>query len=46
MGARETLHTIKSWMGGLRKAVLTNRLRSGAMIALAGFARQRADYEP
>ncbi|HEY3295530.1 MAG TPA: DUF4175 family protein [bacterium] len=36
MGAREVLLTIHTWMGGLRRAVLTNRLKTGALTALAG----------
>ncbi len=37
MGAREVLTTIREWMTGLRRAVLANRLKSGALLALTGF---------
>ena len=37
MGAREVLTTIREWMTGLRRAVLANRLTSGALFAAAAF---------
>lgn len=37
MGAREVLTTIREWMAGLRRAVLANRLKSSALLALTGF---------
>ncbi len=37
MGAREVLSTISNWMMGLRRAVMANRLKAGAMFAVAGF---------
>lgn len=37
MGAREVLLTIHGWMRGLRAAVMMNRLKAGALSALAGF---------
>ena len=36
MGAREVLTSIHNWMGGLRRAVMMNRLASGALLSLAG----------
>ena len=37
MGAREVLLTIHGWMSGLRRAVMMNRLKAGALAALSGF---------
>jgi hypothetical protein len=37
MGAREVLMTIHNWMAGLRRAVMANRLKTGALAAVAGF---------
>ncbi len=37
MGAREVLMTIHGWMSGLRRAVMANRLKAGALAAVAGF---------
>ena len=42
MGAREVLTTISNWMTGLRRAVMLNSLRSGALIALAAFVAASA----
>jgi hypothetical protein len=36
MGAREVLTSIHNWMAGLRRAVMMNRLASGALLSLAG----------
>jgi hypothetical protein len=36
MGAREVLTTIHNWMGNLRRAVMANRLKTSALVALAG----------
>ena len=37
MGARDVLLSIEAWMAGLRRAVMANRLKAGALAALAGF---------
>jgi hypothetical protein len=36
MGALEVLTSISNWMSGLRRAVMMNRLKSSALISLAG----------
>ena len=37
MGAREVISSIHGWMAGLRRAVMANSLKAGALIAVAGF---------
>ncbi|MBU0508769.1 hypothetical protein KKH27_08035 [bacterium] len=36
MGAREVLQTIHGWMARLRRAIMANRLKAGALAAVAG----------